>query len=285
MRSDVPYTGTGSDGAEPAESTDDPGPADLLQILDIQDPPGVAPPSAFSGWLSGLDEVRALTRRRFHLVGAVPGSRILVVGCGRGGDVLTLARLVRPGGRAFGVDREEANLADARRRAAAAGLAAKFHRGAPDDLPFPDASFDGACAAWLSAGITDPAAALGEMVRAVRPGGRVVVDATDWAAVGLEAGRPEIVARVLAHTARTHVSVDRIARENGLVNRTVTTTPAIDRTGASLRLFAEMANAAAAAGEIGASDAAHLKADLAQAVAQKRFAATLPCVTLAGERP
>lgn len=266
MRSDPPYAGAGTDEAGSAATEQSP------------------EPWLPRTWATDPNELRTLTRRRLLLVGAAPGSRILVVGCGRGDDVLTLARLVRPGGRAFGVDLGAADLADARRRAAAAGLAAKFHLGAPDDLPFPDASFDGVCAAWLSTTIRDPNAALAEMVRAVRPGGRIVIDDTDWTAVGLDAGEPGLVQRIVRHAAETRVAPDRLARETGLVNLTTTTTPTFDRTGTSLRVFAEMANAAAAAGAVTAGDAAHFKADLAEAVARNRYVATMPCITVAGER-
>jgi len=267
MRSDPPYADAGTDEAGSAAT--------------VQSPERWLP----SDWIINPNEYRTITRRRLRLVGAAPGSRILVVGCGRGDDVLTLARLVRPGGRAFGVDLGASELADARRRAAAAGLSAKFHHGASDDLPFPDASFDGVCAAWLSATIRDSNAALAEMIRAARPGGRIVIDATDWAAIGLEVGEQDLVQRIIRHNAETRVAPDRLARENGLVNLTTTTTPTFDRTGTSLRVFAELANAAATAGAVTASDAAHLKADLAEAVARNRYVATLPCITLAGERP
>lgn len=241
--------------------------------------------------LNGLDGIRAVARRRFRLVGAAPGARILVVGCGSGDDVIAVARLVKPGGRAFGVERAEHDLLAVRRRAAAAGLAAKFHVGAPDDLPFPDASFDGVCAAWLLSDAVDPALALGEMHRVVRPGGRIVIDETDWAGASLDAGDPGTVRRILdyqstsagAAGARPHF--DLLARSGQVINLTTSAIPVQDRSGASVRLFAAMASAAAAAGEISPDDAARFQADLSHAVADKRFAAVLPCITIAGQRP
>jgi ubiquinone/menaquinone biosynthesis C-methylase UbiE len=242
-------------------------------------------------WLIGLDGIRAIASRRFRLVGAASGARILVVGCGAGDDVLALARLVKPGGRAFGATEAETDLLDARRRAAAAGLAAKFHLGVPDDLPFPDASFDGVCAAWLVCNQIDAALAVSEMVRVVRPGGRIVIDDTDWAQATLEAGDPGIVSRVLAHQsafngatgARTQFAY--LARAEQLINLTTSAIPVQDRSGASLPLFAAMAAAAAAGGEITAEEASRFKAALAHAVAHRRFAAELPCITIAGQRP
>lgn len=270
---------------EPDTGTRFPKPANYLQTTDR------LPLSNPYAWLIGLDGIRAIARRRFRLVGAVPGARILVVGCGAGDDVLALARLVKPGGRAFGVAQAETDVLEARRRAAAAGLAAKFHQGLPDDLPFPDASFDGVCAAWLVSHLIDPALALSEIVRVVRPGGRIVIDDTDWAQATLEVGDPGIVRRVLTHQSAfagatgTRPQFDQLARSEHLINLTTSAIPVQDRSGASLQLFAAMASTAAAAGAISAEEAASFKADLAQAVAHKRFAAELPCITVAGQRP
>ncbi len=270
---------------DPGTGTSFSGPAGVLQ------PTGRLPRSNPYAWLIGLDGIRAIARRRFRLVGAAAGARILVVGCGTGDDVLALARLVKPGGRAFGVEQAEADLLDARRRAATAGLAAKFHQGTPDDLPFPDASFDGVCAAWFLTPEIDLALALSEMVRVVRPGGRIVIDDTDWAEAAINVGDPGTVRRILDHQNEVTGSTgaqpqfEHLARSEQLINLTTSSIAVQDRSGASARLFAEMASASAAAGEIPAEDAARFKADLAQAVAQKRFAAELPCITVAGQRP
>ena len=274
-----------TDTCDPDTGTSFSGPTGLRQ------PAERLPLSNPYAWLIGLDGIRAIARRRFRLVGAAPGARILVVGCGTGEDVIALARLVKPGGRAFGVEQAESDLLDARRRTATAGLTAKFHQGTPGDLPFPDASFDGVCAAWFLNRAVDPTLALGEMVRVVRPGGRIVIDDTDWANATLEAGDPDTVRRILlyqstaAGAAGARLQFDQLARSEHLINLTTSATPVQDRSGASLQLFAAMASAAAAAGVIAASDAARFKADLAEAVAHRRFAAELPCITIAGQRP
>ncbi len=274
-----------TDTCDPDTGTSFSGPTGLRQTTER------LPLSNPYAWLIGLDGIRAIARRRFRLVGATPGARILVVGCGPGDDVIALARLVKPGGRAFGVEQAETDLLDARRRAATAGLAAKFHQGTPEDLPFPDASFDGVCAAWFLNRTIDPALALGEMVRVVRPGGRIVIDDTDWANATLDAGDPDTVRRILFHqsevawSAGARLQIDQLARSEQLINLTTSAIPVQDRTGVSQQLFAAMASAAAAAGVIAAGDAARFKADLAEAIAHKRFAAELPCVTIAGQRP
>ncbi|MBA3415813.1 MAG: ubiquinone biosynthesis methyltransferase UbiE, partial [Chloroflexia bacterium] len=57
-----------------------------------------------------LDATRAtgffqeIKRRSFALLDLHPGDAVCDLGCGTGDDVLALARLVEPGGRALGVD-------------------------------------------------------------------------------------------------------------------------------------------------------------------------------------
>jgi len=53
--------------------------------------------------------------------------------------------------------------------------AGRARRGHATQLPFPDASFDGAISTYGLTAIADVSAALDEMVRVVRPGGRVVI--------------------------------------------------------------------------------------------------------------
>lgn len=140
---------------------------------------------------------RNVKRRTFELLGAREGGRFLDVGCGTGGDVLALARLVGPEGRAVGVDVSETMVEEARRRAEGTGLPAEFHLGDAHRLEFPDGAFDGCRAERVFQHLEDPARALGEMVRAVRPGGRVVVFDPDWETFVLDAGMPRVTRLVL----------------------------------------------------------------------------------------
>jgi SAM-dependent methyltransferase len=64
-------------------------------------------------------------------------------------------------------------------------------------LPVDDASFDAALCVQVLEYVPDPAAALAEMHRALRPGGRVVVWDVDWATVSLHALDSDLTERVL----------------------------------------------------------------------------------------
>ncbi|MFB9685063.1 class I SAM-dependent methyltransferase [Amycolatopsis plumensis] len=74
-----------------------------------------------------------------------------------------------------GLDLSEGMLAIARDRAARLGRPVTFRRGSAHDLPFAEASFDTVLCTFGLCAIPDPAAAVGEMVRVLRPGGRLIL--------------------------------------------------------------------------------------------------------------
>jgi arsenite methyltransferase len=104
------------------------------------------------------------------------GETVLDLGSGGGIDVILSARRVGDAGLAFGLDMTDEMLALARRTAEEAGVRnVIFLRGTIEDVPLPSASVDvviSNCVINLS---TDKAAALAEIARVLKPGGRVGV--------------------------------------------------------------------------------------------------------------
>jgi ubiquinone/menaquinone biosynthesis C-methylase UbiE len=104
------------------------------------------------------------------------GERVLDVACGTGLVAFEAARLVGAAGRVTGVDLSGKMVAAAQRRAADLGVAnATFQRMDAQKLEFPDASFDVVVCALGLMYVPEPVAALSEMRRILRPGGRMIV--------------------------------------------------------------------------------------------------------------
>jgi ubiquinone/menaquinone biosynthesis C-methylase UbiE len=123
--------------------------------------------------LMGFDPglVRHERRRAADLLRLEPGQTVLDVACGPGNFTAAYADRVSPGGLVVGLDYSVPMLERARRDHP--HPAAAYVRGDAQRLPLPDASVDAvACHAALHL-IPDPDAALTEMARVLRPGGRI----------------------------------------------------------------------------------------------------------------
>ena len=117
------------------------------------------------------DQERAWLDRLGAWAGPAPVDA-LDVGCGTGFLSLLLARL---GHRVVGIDAVDEMLDLARRKAAAAGLRPDLRKGDAEHLPFPEASFDLVMERHVIWTLPDPAGALREWWRVLRPGGRIVL--------------------------------------------------------------------------------------------------------------
>ena len=140
-----------------------------------------------------------LRRRRLvrEALGAAPGERVLDVGCGPGFYVAELLSQVGATGSVVGVDASPQTLALARRRTQGQDNVV-LHQADVTALPVTDASFDRALSVQVLEYVADPAAALAELHRALRPGGRLVVWDVDWSTVSWHSADPDRMRRVLA---------------------------------------------------------------------------------------
>ncbi|MHC3470108.1 class I SAM-dependent methyltransferase [Streptomyces sp. 7R007] len=120
---------------------------------------------------------RAFTRLA-ELSGAAPGDRVLDVGCGTGYLTRHMAARVGPDGTVTGVDPSGPVLDYARRRAPRPGSApCIYQEGTAESLDLPDASFDTVVTSLMLHHLPEELrpAALREMYRVLRPGGRLLV--------------------------------------------------------------------------------------------------------------
>ncbi len=101
-----------------------------------------------------------------------PGDRVLDVATGTGAGALALAGRA---GLAVGIDASPGMLAEARRASAGHARPPLFLRARVEEMPFLDASFDAVVSTRALHHWRDPDAALREMERVLRPGGRFVL--------------------------------------------------------------------------------------------------------------
>jgi ubiquinone/menaquinone biosynthesis C-methylase UbiE len=103
-----------------------------------------------------------------------PGARVLDVGTGKGAALIPAARRVGATGRVVGIDLSSAMLEEAARAARAAGIANyELRKMDAEHLEFPDASFDAVTCAFSLFFFPALDAALREMYRVSKPGGRI----------------------------------------------------------------------------------------------------------------
>ena len=198
---------------------------------------------------AGLD--RRWRRAAAAAADLAAGDRALDCCCGTGDLTLELATRVGSAGEAVGIDFAEAMLERARTKAPD-DAPVRFERADAADLPFADDSFDAATVAFGARNVADLPGVLGEMVRVVRPDGRVVV-----LEIG-SAGRGRVTGTALAWFERAVPALGRLVAGDA---------DAYTYLPASARRFPEPAHLAALLERAGA-----------EAVTWDRFAGGLVCL-------
>lgn len=118
--------------------------------------------------------------RRRSLRWVVDRSReqeILDLACGTGDYSLAIARRAHPATRVTGLDLSEGMLEVMRRKVAEAGMADRISTlvGNAEEMPFDDAQFDRVTIGFGIRNFEHRERALAEMLRVLKPGGRVVI--------------------------------------------------------------------------------------------------------------
>lgn len=118
-------------------------------------------------------------RQTIERIGLKPGERVLDVCSGSGGSALPAADLVGPGGKVVAADLADRLIALAEAKAAAKGLEnIEFRVADMLDLGYPDESFDAVVCVFGVFFVPDMQAAIRELWRMVKPGGRLAI--TTW---------------------------------------------------------------------------------------------------------
>lgn len=122
-------------------------------------------PSLFLEWAARVADAAQLS----------PGQKVLDVACGTGVLAREVAKRVQPGGAVTGLDRNEGMLAVARRKTPDID----WRLGMAESLPFADGAFAVVVSQFGLMFFEDRRAALSEMWRVLRPGGRLAVAVWD----------------------------------------------------------------------------------------------------------
>jgi len=107
-----------------------------------------------------------------HEYSAFAGKRVLDVGCGNG---YVLSRYARAGAETTGIDLTAAAVELCRKRFAFMGLPGEFRQANAEALPFPDDTFDCVTSMGVLHHTPDTRAAVAEVFRVLKPGGRLIV--------------------------------------------------------------------------------------------------------------
>jgi ubiquinone/menaquinone biosynthesis C-methylase UbiE len=139
---------------------------------------------------------RAATLRALALQA---GERVVDVGSGPGLLAAEMAAQVGPAGRVIGLDLSDPMLALSRQRCSdpAISRCLSFLKADAARLPFADRMFDVAVSTQVYEYVPDVPAALAEVYRVLRPGGRVLILDTDWDSLVWAAGDQARMQRLL----------------------------------------------------------------------------------------
>lgn len=136
--------------------------------------------TAAQGWESERERMwewsRSVGEALVDMAAPVPGESVLEIAAGPGDTGFLAAQRIGPSGRLLTTDRSQQMLAAAERRAAELGIAnAEFRTLDAERMDLEADSFDVALCRWAFMLMTDPAGALAETRRVLRPGGRLAL--------------------------------------------------------------------------------------------------------------
>ena len=247
-----------------------------------------------TAWVEVLDVVRqeplyaAYKRRIVELLDPRPDGRYLEVGTGTGSDALAFAE--RFGASVAGVDSSRVMIEEARRRGLAEAVVADAHA-----LPFDPETFDGVWADRTFQHLADPVAALAELVRVTKPGGKIVVVDPDYDTQVVDVPDQGLARRVLRFRAdfllRNGTLAHQLGRlfvQAGLVDVQLEVFPIVLRDPTALDNALGLRDWATFAHEQGLIEAEEVRQweqELDEAAAEGRFLYSFSLFATAGRKP
>jgi len=153
----------------------------------------------FSRLMEEFNVSPGAVERRARILAALDlktGTQVLDVGSGPGHLAYEIARVIGPDGHIEGVDSAEGSVETGQRRCA--GLEnASFTLGDAYNLAYDDGTFDTVMSSQVFEYLDDVPKAFGEILRVLKPGGRVLIHGTGWGALLWHSKDPERMSRIL----------------------------------------------------------------------------------------
>lgn len=235
--------------------------------------------------------VEAGKRLSLSLMRLKPGDRVLDVGCGTGGESILLGQTVGEHGAAVGVDLSERMIAEARSRVPEGLTNTSFEQGDIHHLRFGDGEFHASRAERVLLHAEDPDAAIRELIRVTKRGGRVVAAETDVENIAFDSTDPKL-ANLLAAAFSAVVTNGQMGRslrrrflEAGLegVEVAVIGVEVTDfETAAELTLLDQLSAVVVESGAATEADVAAIRAGFVEADARGTFALYFPFFVASG---
>jgi SAM-dependent methyltransferase len=126
-----------------------------------------------------------------------PGSTAIDIGCGLGADAFSMAQVVGPSGQSIGIDSSERLIERALEIYATNDVPLRFTLADASAIPCEAGSADAIRVDRTLQHVTDPQHVIAEMLRVLRPGGRIVCCEPDWGTYTVNTA-DRLVARALA---------------------------------------------------------------------------------------
>ena len=167
--------------------------------------PNLADPAQQTAMLARLEDrarcpdQQSVNAAFINAVNPRRNERLLEVGCGSGVLCRLAAKELDQTGNITGIDIAFAFLQAGRKMVLHPGSAPPidFSAGRAENLPFVDRSFDTVFTARLLLHVVDPEKVVNEMVRVVKPGGRVVLMDWDFDTVAVDHANRELTRRLI----------------------------------------------------------------------------------------
>jgi ubiquinone/menaquinone biosynthesis C-methylase UbiE len=234
---------------------------------------------------------RAVKELIIEMLDLKPGAHVLDVGSGTGDDAREIASIAGPHGRVIGVDLNETLVAEARKRAAESGSRAEFRRGDVRALDLPSASFDRVRTDRVLMFVPEIDEAISEIVRVLRPGGRLATSEIDHETHFIDSDRPDISRKFYAAFAAANPQprlgrrLHRLLAVHGL--RDVKTAPRVIRPPYAMfqRLFGGFTASAIARGQFDKAEMDSWFDELAALNKSGLFNSGVTVFTATGEKP